>query len=139
MNGYLLDTNVVSEVMRSVPNAQVAAFIDEHAELWLSSIVIHEIEIGIQLLAESQRRDRYQRHIQQIITEFEDRILPLDSAGAKWAASFRAQSKRYGKTLDFADALVAGTAMSHNLIVATRNIRDFEGLNVMAVNPWDNM
>ena len=75
--------------------------------------------------------------LQRLVSEYEDRILPLDKAGARWAAQFRAQERRSGRTLDLGDALVAGTARAHDLALATRNIADFEHLDVDLVNPWD--
>ena len=136
MNGYLLDTNVISEVIRSTPHTRVVTFLTEHDDLWLSSIVIHELEYGLQRMAEGQRRASLQDSLLGIMTEYEDRILPLERVGAEWAARFRAQAHHFGHTLDVADALIAGTAKAHDLSVATRNAEDFEGLDVEVVNPW---
>ena len=72
-----------------------------------------------------------------IIAEYEDRILPLERGGAEWAARFRAHAQRSGRTLDLGDALIAGTAKTHDLAIATRNVRDFDGLEVKMVNPWE--
>ena len=136
MNGYLLDTNVISEVIRSTPHTRVVTFLTERDDLWLSSIVIHELEYGMQRMAEGQRRASLQDSLLGIIAEYEDRILPLERGGAEWAARFRAHAQRSGRTLDLGDALIAGTAKAHDLSVATRNAEDFEGLDVEVVNPW---
>ena len=137
MNGYLLDTNVISEVIRSTPHARVVTFLTAHDELWLSSIVIHELEYGLQRLAQGQRRSNLQDSLLGIIAEYEDRILPVERVGAEWAAKFRVHAQRSGRTLDLGDALIAGTAKTHDLAIATRNVRDFEGLEVEVVNPWE--
>ena len=137
MSGYLLDTNVVSETMRSAPNSRVAAFLVKNDGLWLSSMVIHELEYGVRCLPQGNRRAMLRRDLQRLVSEYEDRILPLDKAGTRWAAQFRAQERRSGRTLDLGDALVAGTARAHDLALATRNIADFEHLDVDLVNPWD--
>ena len=137
MNGYLLDTNVISEVIRSTPHARVVTFLTAHDDLWLSSIVIHELEYGLQRMAQGQRRASLQDSLLGIIAEYEDRILPLERGGAEWAARFRAHAQRSGRTLDLGDALIAGTAKTHDLAIATRNIRDFDGLDVEVVNPWE--
>ena len=137
MNGYLLDTNVISEVIRSTPHARVVTFLTEHDVLWLSSIVIHELEYGLQRMAQGQRRSSLQDSLLGIIAEYEDRILPLERGGAEWAARFRAHAQRSGRTLDLGDALIAGTAKTHDLAIATRNVRDFDGLDVNVVNPWE--
>ncbi len=137
MNGYLLDTNVISEVIRSTPHARVVTFLTQHNDLWLSSIVIHELEYGLQRLAQGQRRSSLQDSLREIVAEYEDRILPVERVGAEWAARFRAQAHRFGRTLDLGDALIAGTAKTHDFAIATRNVRDFEGLDVEAINPWE--
>ncbi len=137
MNGYLLDTNVISEVIRSTPHTRVVSFLTRHDDLWLSSIVIHELEYGLQRMAQGQRRSNLQDNLLGIIAEYEDRILPLERVGAEWAARFRAQAHRFGRTLDLGDALIAGTAKTYGLAIATRNVRDFDGLNVAVVNPWE--
>lgn len=137
MNGYLLDTNVISEVIRSTPHTRVVTFLAEHDDLWLSSIVIHELEYGLQRMAQGQRRSGLQDSLLGVIAEYEDRILPLERVGAKWAARFRAQAHRFGRTLDLGDALIAGTAKTHDLAIATRNVRDFDVLEVQVINPWE--
>ena len=137
MNGYLLDTNVVSETMRSVPDAGVVTFLAEHDDLWLSSIVVHELEYGVRRLALGRRRSRLEAALLRFITEYEDRILSLDLDGAEWAARFRVLAQRSGHKLDLGDALIAGTAKAHDLIVATRNIADFQRVGVELVNPWE--
>ena len=138
MSGYLLDTNVVSEVVRSTPHLRVVTFLMEHDDLWLSSIVIHELEYGLQRMAHGQRRASLQDRLLGFIAEYEDRILPVERIGAEWAARFRAQAQCSGRTLDLGDALIAGTAKTHDLVVATRNVRDFDYLGVAVINPWES-
>ena len=137
MSGYLLDTNVVSEVIRSVPAPRVETFFIENDDLWLSSIVVHELEYGVRRMAQGQRRRRLQADLSRLFAEYQDRVLPLERAGAEWAAQFRVESQRAGRTLELGDALIAGTAKSHDLIVATRNVADFHHLNLEVINPWD--
>ncbi len=137
MSGYLLDTTVVSEIMRSVPDARVVSFLAEHDDLWLSSIVVHELEYGVRRLAQGRRRSGLEGGLLRLTTEYEDRILPLDRVGAEWAARLRVLAQRSGHKLDLGDALIAGTAKAHDLIVATRNIADFQRVGVELANPWE--
>ncbi len=137
MTGYLLDTNVVSEVIRSAPHPRVGAFFIGNDDLWLSSIVVHELEYGVQRMAQGQRRSGLQADLSRLIEEYEDRILPLERRGAAWAGQFRVQAQRSGRALELGDALIAGTAKAHDLAVATRNVADFQRLDVEVVNPWD--
>ncbi len=136
MSGYLLDTNVVSELTNDVPDAGVVAFLLEHDDLWLSSVSIHELEYGLRLLPDGRRRDRLYAAHSGIMSIYGDHILPLDRAGAELAAALRAHTRRSGRTLDLGDALIAGIAQANELTVATRNVRDFDGLGVDVVNPW---
>lgn len=137
MIGFLLDTNVVSELTRDRPERRVIAFLSEQPELWLPTLVVHELEFGLQLLPPGTRRDGLRAVMGAFITEYEDRIVPLDRIGAEWAARFRARTHRSGRVLDLGDALIAGTAKAHNLSLATRNVRDFDGLDVDVTNPWE--
>ena len=137
MNGFLLDTNVVSELTKNVPNSQVITFLAAQNDLWLSIIVLHELDFGLNLLPLGRRRDRISAALVAFVTEYEDRILPVDRPEAEQAASLRVQARRSGRVLHLGDALIAGTAKTHNLAVATRNVADFEGLDVDVTNPWE--
>ena len=138
MSGYILDTNVISELTRKYPDPRVSAFISmQKKQLWLSPVVLHELEFGLQLLPEGKRRHGLYTLLSEFITEYEDRILPLAKKEAEWAARFRARTRKSGRVLDLGDALVAGTARAHDLSVATRNTEDFAGLDVKVRNPWE--
>ena len=137
MSGFLLDTNVVSEMTKSRPSPLVIAFLARTADLWLASLVVHELEFGLRLAPPGRRRDRLRADLSRFLTDYADRILPIDRAGAVWAARFRAHAVRSGRPPDVTDILIAGTAKAHGLAVATRNVRDFEGLGVEVVNPWE--
>lgn len=136
MNGFLLDTNVVSELTRDAPSPHVIGFLADHDDLWLSSIVIHELEYGLRLLPAGRRRDHLTAMVWSIVSIYEDRILTIDRTGAEWSARFRAQERRSGRVLDLGDALIAGTARANDLAVATRNVGDFQFLAIEVFNPW---
>ena len=137
MTEYALDTNVVSEPTKDPQNPRVMAFLREQPDLWLPSVAIHELEYGIQLLPQGQRRNRLRAAIDIIVSSYSDRILPLGQTGAEWAALYRAQAQRKGRQLRLIDALIAGIAKANNLTIATRNVRDFEGLDIPIINPWE--
>lgn len=137
MTAYLLDTNVVSELTRDAPHPRVITFLAGRNEVWLSAIVMHELAHGLQLLPTGDRSRRLRAMLSEIVSKYEDRILPLDREAAEWAARFRAQARRSGRVLDLGDALIAGTAKAHGLSLATRNIADFAGLDVAVANPWE--
>ena len=136
MSGYLIDTNVVSELTKASPDPGVVTFLSEQDDLWLSSVVLHELEFGLLSLPEGRRRDDLQQVLSDFIAEFDDRILPLERVEAEWAARLRAKAHLSGRVLHLGDALIAGTAKAHGLAVATRNVKDFDGLDVNVANPW---
>ena len=137
MSGFLLDTNVLSEMTREVPHPGVIAFLAEQEDLWLPSLVVHELEYGVQLLPQGRRRDRLQALLTNIISTYADRILALDRPAAESAARLRAQARRMGRPLDLGDALIAGIAQSNVLTIATRNVRDFDFVDVTVISPWE--
>ncbi len=136
MNGYLLDTNVVSEVIRRSPHQRVVTFLTEQDDLWLSVIVIHELEFGLRRMPQGRRRDSLGIALRGVVAEYEDRILTLNRIRAEWAAQFRAEARGFGRALDLGDSLIAGTAKANDLAIATRNAKDFHALGVNVVNPW---
>jgi len=136
---YLLDTNLVSE-LRKVRSGKadpgVAAWADEvdASSLFLSSITLHELELGV-LLAE--RRDPTQgvllRHWleQAVMPAFAGRILAVDAAVARRSAALHGPDPK-----PFRDGLIAATALVHRLVVVTRNLAGFEATGVPLLNPW---
>ena len=137
MSGFLLDTNVLSELTREAPHPGVIAFLAEQEDLWLPSLVVHELEYGVQLLPQGRRRDHLQALLTNIISTYADRILALDRPAAESAARLRAQARRMGRPLDLGDALIAGIAQSNVLTIATRNVGDFDYVEVTVISPWE--
>ena len=107
-----------------------------HRDLWLSVIVLYELDFGIGLLPSGRRRDDISTAVTMLAAEYEDCILPVGRPEAKQAATLKAQAQRSGRTPDLGDALIAGTALANDLALATRNVRDFEGLGLHAIDPW---
>ncbi|WP_419944355.1 PIN domain-containing protein [Candidatus Poriferisodalis sp.] len=138
MNGILLDTNVVSETVRREPDANVVAFLSSEPNLWLSVIVLHELEYGIGLMAPGRRRDAIASAVRSIASAVR-RIVPVGPAEAEYAAELRANARRAGRTLELGDALIAATAGVRRLGLATRNVSDFEGLDLRLIDPWEHM
>jgi predicted nucleic acid-binding protein len=138
VNRLLLDTNVVSELTNDPQDPNVIAFISQQTDMWIASLVVHEISFGILLLSPGRRRDDSSLANARILTAFRDRILLLDRSAAVWAARFRVQARRLGQPLALADALIAGTAKANDLTVVTRNVRDFTGLDIEIINPWEH-
>ena len=138
MAGYVLDTNVVSELSKLHPNPSVLQFMAGPEELWLPAIVVEELDLGVQLLPEGRRREALRLWLEQLLGDFSNRILSISRSEAEWAAYYRAIVHRGGGVLSLADALVAGTAKTNELFVATRNLRDFARLDIGVFNPWES-
>jgi len=132
----LLDTNIVSEMMKAAPNAEVLAFVSESRSAWISVITAHELDYGVARLPTGRKRAILEAALADLYTRYEDRVLPVRYEEARQAALLRAESHERGRALHLADALIAATAKAHGLTVATRNISDFEDLGVHVIDPW---
>ncbi len=136
MKAYLLDTNVISEIMTAEPNQRVIDFLAHLKESNLSVITLHELHYGLQLLPEGQRRNTIANKLQNLLTHYNDYIIPVNQAIALQAALLRADAKQEGRIVHLADALIASTARVNNWVVATRNTNDFIDSGVDIINPW---
>lgn len=135
MSGVLLDTNVISELVRPAPNPAVVSFV-EGADGWLSIVTLHELRFGLLLLPAARERSELGSALDATMRLYADRILPVGRPEAERAASLRATIRAGGGTLHIADAMIAATASVYGLALATRNIADFEGTEVPLLNPW---
>lgn len=135
MTGYLLDTNVISELTKVAPEAQVVDFLTTSDDLWLPSIVMYELEFGLQILPEGRRREQLRSLQSSLLEEYEDRIIPIGQREAEMTAILQADARKAGQTVASADSLVVGTARVHDLIDVSRNVRDFALLSVTIHNP----
>jgi toxin FitB len=137
----LVDTNVVSELMRPEPDPQVLDWFGSlpASQLYLSAVGEAELRRGAAILPEGRRRDLLIAAIDAVVTEdFAGRILTFDSSAARAFAILTADRQRAGRPMSFADALIAATARANGAALATRNILDFEGCDVALINPWDS-
>ncbi len=137
---FLLDTPVVSELVRKSPSAPVLEWIagQDEASLYLSVLTIGEIEKGIARLPASARRNRLLSWVRRDLVErFGGRLLPIDArTAARWGA-ITGESEKRGRPLPVIDCLIAATALMHGLTVATRNVGDFERCGAACINPWN--
>lgn len=136
MKGFLLDTNVISELVKPSPNRNVVKFLSTLDNAWLSIINLHEIRYGLMLLPKGKRRSELAEKLQQLLSEYSNLIIPIDQLEAEQAALFRVNVKHQGRVLHLADSLIAGTAKAHDLTLATRNVDDFFGIDIDITNPW---
>ena len=138
---WLIDTNVVSEMMRPRPEPRVTAFLDSIANegLGLASITVWEVLDGIGRLPLGWRRTHLATRFHDLLDElFEDRIVEWSMADARACAQLMEEKRRRGEPLDdhVPDAFLAAAAASRGLAVVTRNVREFRNTGVEIVDPW---
>ena len=139
MTGFLLDTNVVSEMVQRKPAPAVLEWMEtaDEATLYLSVLTIGEIRRGTAALPQSKRRTRLDAWLAaDLRLRFAGRILPVDDAIADRWGYLLAQGQLRGRPAPVVDGLLAATALEHDLTVVTRNVRDFSGFGVPVLNPW---
>jgi predicted nucleic acid-binding protein len=137
---FLLDTSVISELVRKTPHLPVLKWIGEQdeASLYLSVVTIGEIEKGIARLPASARKSRLQSWVRRDLVErFGERLLAVDLRAATRWGTLTGESEKRGQPLPVIDSLIAATASVHGLAVVTRNVEDFKRCGVECVNPWD--
>src|SRR6185437_15175188 len=135
----ILDTNVISALMRSQPDNAAVTWLDRQAAESISttSITVFEIRFGIEMLLPGRRRKRLEDLFEQsLVEDFQDRILPFDQDAAREAAALAAQRQRDGRTAGLRDTQIAGIALARRATLATRNVRHFQGLDVEVIDPW---
>ena len=137
----LLDTNVISELMRTEPARIVLDWFGQHnsADLFISAVTEAELRTGVAILPEGQRRDRLQLALDAMIDQdFQARVLPFDSPAAKAYADITAQRRAAGRPIAEADCQIAAIARAMGAPVATRNVKDFDGCGIRLINSWND-
>jgi predicted nucleic acid-binding protein len=139
VSGYLLDTNVISELTRPVPATTVTAWLESVDEslLFLSVLTLGEIRKGISILDAGDRRARLEAWLQRDLpARFSGRLLPIDALiGDRWGA-LAGDAQRRGTPIPVIDGLLIATSLRHGLTIVTRNVKDFAGHLVDSLNPW---
>jgi predicted nucleic acid-binding protein len=135
----VLDTNVLSALMRTSPDAVVVEWLDRQPadSVWVTSITVFEARFGLALLPKGRRRNALERAFERVLTEdLSSRVLAFDEMAAATAAQIAADRQRAGRIVHLRDTLIAGIAQARRATIATRNARRFEGLDVPVVDPW---
>ena len=136
---FLVDTNVISETLKSRPNAKVIDWLGDQRpnDLYLASVSLGELVRGARQAKDKTKRERFERWIDhELAAQFDGRILPFDREAALIWGEIVGDGDRLGRPKSMADAQIAAVARRHNLIVATRNARDFTDMDVALFDPW---
>jgi tRNA(fMet)-specific endonuclease VapC len=134
---YLLDTNVLAEPLTKKPSKLVLAKLARHEARCATAMpIVHELIYGAELLEPSRRKDAVELYIQNVILRVYP-VLDYDLAAAKWQAEERARLARLGRPPAFADSTIAAIASVNNLVLVTRNLKDFVRFRNLEVESWD--
>jgi hypothetical protein len=137
----LLDTNIISEMMKPIPDPNVIQWIDrqEVTQLFVSTITIAEISYGLNVLPEGNRKALLEKAFNKALLEaFTTRILAFDESAAHCYGKIMGHRKNLGQPLGVPDGQIAAIAFSHGAAIATRNIRDFKNCDLHLINPFED-
>ncbi len=133
----ILDTNVLSALMRDEPDPAVVTWLDAQPteSIWTTAITVFEVRTGLALLDPSRRRQRLESAFEQLLAgDLDGRVLAFDTAAA--SGTLVAQRQRAGRSMEIRDAQIAGISIARKATLATRNVRHFKDLGVRLVDPW---
>jgi toxin FitB len=134
----IVDTNVVSELMRPSPDSQVREWVSAQApgELCITAITVAEIRYGLERLADGRRKQSLLAAATELFAAFSDYIQPFDADAAIWYATIVAHRDRLGMPIDGFDAQIAAICRTRSAALATRNARDFQQTGIDVIDPW---
>jgi predicted nucleic acid-binding protein len=135
----ILDSDVLSSLMRDIPEQRVARWLDSQPResVWTTAITLMEIRFGIYLLPRSRQRSSLERYLDRILNDIlEARVIAFEASAATATAALMAERQLRGRRGDIRDAMSGGIAIAHQATLATRNTRHFDDLPVHVVNPW---
>jgi toxin FitB len=137
----ILDTNVISELMRASPDARVLAWLNAFplTELATCTVVLAELELGLAMMPAGERRRKLSDSFVALVRDsFSDRIYGLDQPAVPHYAAIGSHRKSIGRVIDTADLMIAAIAASRGFSLCTRNVTDFEHCGIPLLNPWQS-
>ena len=135
----ILDTNVISALMREEPEERVVTWLDQQPaqSVWITSVTLFEARLGIALLPKGKRQRALEAAFGRLVQEdLENRIADFDATAAHEAATLAATRQKAGRHVDLRDTQIAAIAVTRRATLATRNIKHFHGLRIPVVDPW---
>jgi predicted nucleic acid-binding protein len=137
---YLLDTCVLSEIIKSTPDANVIQWFKARRpqELCISAMTWGELQRGVARLQKSKRKSALTLWLERLEVGFEDRILAFDQKASEVWAQMTVQAETQGKSMAAFDSIIAATAHAFQCKLVTRNVRDFTQANIDLLNPWED-
>jgi len=137
----ILDTNVISEMMRAAPSPGVETWLASQnaGQIYLTAVTVAELRTGLAILPQGRRRDDLARAVDSTLgQDFQGRILSFDSTAANAYATIAAARREAGRPISVFDCQIVAIAQSRNAALATRDVHDFDGCGVTVINPWND-
>ena len=138
----VLDTNIISELLRPAPNKQVEAWLSaqDGENVYFTTVGEAELQFGLALLPAGKRRNALGKAVEEILDEdFQDRILAFDRAAARAYAVIAAARRAAGRPISQFDCQIAAITRANEAVLATRNTADFEGCGIRLIDPWNHL
>lgn len=134
----ILDTNVLSALMRQTPDRPVVEWLDRQprVSIWTTSVTILEVRFGLEILPAGKRRSFLIQAFDAVLDKIGQRVAPFDDEAARQAGELMAERHRKGRPGDLRDTMIAGIVLAHGATLATRNIVHFSDTAASLVNPW---
>ena len=134
----ILDTNVVSALMRNVPQPNVAKWLDRQppSSIWTTSITILEIQVGLRIMPEGRKQTFLSEGFEELLKRIQHRIAVFGEESARMAAELTAARQKNGRVCEGRDTMIAGIVLTHRARLATRNTSHFADISATVVNPW---
>ncbi|HYN15780.1 MAG TPA: type II toxin-antitoxin system VapC family toxin [Terriglobales bacterium] len=134
----ILDTNVLSALMRQTPEQNVITWLDRQprTSIWITAITVLEVRFGLQIMPSGRRRSLLMQAFEEVLERIGGRVVPFDVAAAQQAGDLMALRHKKGRPGDLRDTLIAGIVIARHAALATRNTAHFEDIPVPLINPW---
>jgi toxin FitB len=134
----ILDTNVLSALMRQEPDRKVVLWLDQQARssVWTTSITVLEVRFGLEIMATGRRRSSLVEAFEDLLDQMGQRVAPFDDDAAIHAADLMASRRKKGRPVELRDTMIAGIVTARHASLATRNLNHFDDLSVPLINPW---
>lgn len=134
----ILDTNVLSALMRQVPDERVVAWLDQQprSSIWITAITVLEVRFGLQVMPGGRRRSILIDNFEALLEKMGRRVAPFDLAAAQQAGDLMAARQKKGRPGDLRDTMIAGIVLAQHATLATRNTAHFEDASIPLINPW---
>lgn len=134
----ILDTNVLSALMRNVPDPSVASWIDRQPQssIWTNSITILAIQTGLQIMPPGKKRVSLSEDFERLLDRIDHRIAAFDEHAARLAAELTGLRQKQGRVGELRDTMIAGIVLAHRASLATRNTAHFSDISAPVVDPW---